>query len=103
MAGGRGLGLSAGGSSQVVSVRNSGAHGVMGSLEGKQLVSKKVSYKVDIYYSLISFFIVGIAYAAGCHFVSLIAVIDVGGNFSCNHGGDRGAEGAGKDNVEEKR
>ena len=98
VAGGRGLGHSAGGSSQVVSVRNNGTNG-----GGKQLVSRKVSYKVDIYYSLISFFIVGIAYETGCHFVTLIAVLDVGRNFSCYYGRDRGAEGAGKDIVEEKR
>ena len=100
MAGGRGPGVSVGGSNQVVNVKTSGAHGVM---EGKQLVSKKVSYKVDIDYSLISFFIVGIAYEAGCHFVTLITVLDVGRNFSCYYGRDRGAEGAGKDIVEEKR
>ena len=98
MAGGRDLSVSKGVSKPVVSVKTSGAHGVM---EGKQLVSKKVSYKVDIDYSLISFFIVGNAYAASCYFVSLIAVIDVGGDLSCNHGGNRGAEGAREDFMEE--
>ena len=82
MAGGRGLGVSMGGSSQVVNVKTSGAHGVMGSLEEKQLVSKKVSYKVDIDCCFISLLIVGIAYAAIRYIVLSTSVFTVCGDLS---------------------
>ena len=48
------------GTDEVVKYRISGAPGVVGSVE-KQLVSKKVSFKVDKYFCLISFFITGFA------------------------------------------
>ena len=54
----------------------------MGTVEEKQLVSKKVSYKVDIDCSLITFLIIGIAYAAIGYFVSLFTVVNVCGDLS---------------------
>ena len=48
------------GTDEMVGPRTSGAPRVVGSAD-RQLVSKKVSFKVDKYFCLISFFITGFA------------------------------------------
>ena len=70
------------GSGQVVSVAVTGAHGVVGTGEEKQLVSKKVSYKVDIDCSLNTFLIIVIAYAAIGYLISSLAISNVSGDSS---------------------
>ena len=45
-----------------------GPNGVVGYMKDHQVVSKKVSYKVEVDYCLISLLIVGITFAACCIF-----------------------------------
>ena len=61
---GRDLNASREGSNQVVEVKVKGPGGVVGCVKEQQLVSKKVSYKVDIDCCFIPLLIAGIAFAA---------------------------------------
>ena len=62
-----------------------GPNGVVGYMKDHQVVSKKVSYKVEVDYCLILFFIVGITFAACCVFVSTRTFFILCGDCTGNH------------------
>ena len=67
----------------------------------RQLVSKKVSFKVDNFSCPITFFITGFAkVSAISDIISIIACLDVGGDSTLYHGGSPGASREGEDLME---
>ena len=84
------------GTDGVVEPRTIVAPRVVGS--DRQLVSKKVSSKVDNYSCPITFFITGFAkVSAISDIISIIACLDVSGDSTLYHGGSSGASREGED------
>ena len=76
-----------------------GPNGVVGWMKDHEMVSKKVSYKVDIVHCFISFLIAGVNFTTICLvFHTCTVFILRGDTFRCDRR-DRGSTGPGEDYV----